>query len=255
MVPQAQLCRARLAHTLQLALDVHGLALESEAAAPLMEASTCLFLCVDCPISLGFYCLHSKLRIKLTRCSYFKLPQYLSWVWRTQNGTNGICQPCLLQACLQCVAASMLSKSHRCMPQCLHAWFMLTRLLDKPAGMCALLAWALHGNALRVRQAAEGWPWARWLLRSRLPARAGDHAAVLLRLAPDDGLGGAAGSAAHAADSKAERAGLRLLAMLVYTPGAHAPPWIAPSNWLHRRGFPAEQTAISAERSAVTLCV
>ena len=51
VVPQAQLCRARLAHTLQLALDVHGLALDAEAAAPLMEASTCLCVCVDCPES------------------------------------------------------------------------------------------------------------------------------------------------------------------------------------------------------------
>ena len=72
----------------------------------------------------------------------------------------------------------------------------------------------------RGRQAAKEWPWARWLLRSRLPARAGDHAAMLLRLVPDNAFGDAVGSVADSGNSKAKHAGLRLLAMLVYTPGA-----------------------------------
>ena len=166
---------------------------------------------------------------------------HVSEGWCIQNQSILFCTTCLLQVCLQCQRHPCYFGVTDAWLSAFHAWFRLTRQLDKPAGMCALLAWHCKANALRVLQAAEGWPWARWLLRSRLPARAGDHAAVLLRLAPDDALGGAAGSAAHAADSNAERAGLRLLAMLVYTPGARVPPRVASATWLYRRGVPANR--------------
>lgn len=60
---------------------------------------------------------------------------------------------------------------------------------------------------------------------------------MLLRLVPDDALGVAAGSAAHLGDGMAKRAGLRLLAMLVHTPGALAPPRVASATQLRSAAF------------------
>ncbi|KAK9827328.1 hypothetical protein WJX81_005997 [Elliptochloris bilobata] len=98
------------------------------------------------------------------------------------------------------------------------------------------LALDVHGLALTTQsaaplmEAAKGWPWARWLLRSRLPVRDGDHATALLRLVPEDAL-----------REGTKHTGLRLLAMLVYTPGAYVDEEAVAAA----EGFPTLQAALA----------